>query len=114
MRHNRDEDTSIRLSAADICAVMETYTELEIPFLYFLAKNYAVSDEWFSSVPTQTNPNRAFSVCGTSEGQFNNGSLVRSSTTAAKPRWPGCWGSGPGRSRAPPRGPWPSCGCTPG
>jgi len=59
----------------NICAIMETYTEDQLPVLYGLAKHYAVSDMWFSSVPTQTNPNRAFTVCGTSEGQINNGHL---------------------------------------
>ena len=44
----------------EICAVMETHTAAELPVLYALAKNYAVCDLWFSSVPTQTNPNRAF------------------------------------------------------
>lgn len=56
----------------DICSVMETYTERELPILSGLAKHYAVSDLWFSSVPTQTNPNRAFLLCGTSEGQIIN------------------------------------------
>ncbi len=59
----------------DICAVMETYTAKELPVFYGLAKHYAVSDLWFSSVPTQTNPNRAFSMCGTSEGEIINGPL---------------------------------------
>lgn len=62
----------------DICAVMETYTTKELPVLQSLARHYAVSDCWFSSVPTQTNPNRAFLVCGTSEGQVVNGQLGRS------------------------------------
>ncbi|MBX3719248.1 MAG: hypothetical protein KF898_06330 [Parachlamydiales bacterium] len=57
----------------DICAVMETYTSEQLPVLYGLARHYAVSDLWFSSVPTQTNPNRAFLACGTSEGQVING-----------------------------------------
>lgn len=56
-----------------ICSVMETYTEKELPVVYTLAKQYAVSDLWFSSVPTQTNPNRAFTHCGTSDGQIDNG-----------------------------------------
>lgn len=63
---------------SDICAVMETYTSKELPVLYGLAKKYAVSDLWFSSVPTQTNPNRAFSICGTSEGQVMNGAMGNS------------------------------------
>jgi phospholipase C len=57
----------------NICAVMETYTENEFPILYGLAKHYAISDYWFSSVPTQTDPNRAFMTCGTSEGEVLNG-----------------------------------------
>lgn len=62
----------------NISAVMETYTDKELPILYSLAKHYAVSDLWFSSVPTQTNPNRAFSICGTSEGEVDNGFLGKS------------------------------------
>ncbi|MGH2366094.1 MAG: alkaline phosphatase family protein, partial [Chloroflexota bacterium] len=52
--------------------VMETYTPDQLPVLNGLAKKYAVSDYWFASVPTQTNPNRAFMACGTSLGQINN------------------------------------------
>nr|WP_068469318.1 alkaline phosphatase family protein [Candidatus Protochlamydia phocaeensis] len=63
---------------ANICAIMETYTDEEMPVLYSLARHYAVSDLWFSSVPTQTNPNRAFSICGTSEGEVINGPLGKS------------------------------------
>jgi len=59
----------------DICGIMEGYTKNELPLVHGLAKHYAVSDYYFSSVPTQTNPNRAFSLCGTSEGQINNGFL---------------------------------------
>lgn len=70
--HNKEE----------ICAVMETYTDRELPVLYGLARQYAVSDLWFSSVPTQTNPNRAFVACGTSDGQLINGSLGKSTFLA--------------------------------
>lgn len=31
-----------------------------------------MSDRWFCSVPTQTNPNRAYSICGTSLGRESN------------------------------------------
>jgi len=61
-----------------VCAVMETYTSKEMPVMYGLAKHYAISDYWFSSVPTQTNPNRAFAFCGTSEGEVVNGPLGKS------------------------------------
>lgn len=56
-------------SAQDILAVFEPDT---LPCLNTLAARFAVSDMWFASVPTQTNPNRAFSLCGTSLGRINN------------------------------------------
>lgn len=57
--------------------VMGAYDENQLPVLYGLAKNFAVSDCWFCSVPTQTNPNRAFSVCGTSLGAEENSDIGR-------------------------------------
>ena len=52
-----------------------TYTPepKQAPIINTLAWMYGVSDSWYCSVPTQTNPNRAFSLCGTSEGNENNG-----------------------------------------
>src|ERR1044072_761597 len=47
-------------SAQDILAV---FTPEPLPCLNTLAASFAVSDMWFSSVPTMTNPNRAFSLC---------------------------------------------------
>jgi phospholipase C len=55
--------------------VLESYTPSQLPVLNQLAKHYAVSDGWFASVPSQTNPNRAFTMCGTSDGLVNNGDL---------------------------------------
>lgn len=52
--------------------VMGAYTRDQLPVLYGLAENYAVSDRWFSSIPTETNPNRAFFTCGTSLGALDN------------------------------------------
>lgn len=48
--------------------IMQSYTPDELPVLNGLAKNFAVSDRYFSSVPTQTNCNRAFAACGNSLG----------------------------------------------
>ncbi|MEK6280394.1 MAG: alkaline phosphatase family protein [Acidobacteriota bacterium] len=56
-------------SASDILGVFVPDT---LPCLNTLAARFAASDMWFSSVPTQTNPNRAFSLCGTSLGRINN------------------------------------------
>ena len=55
--------------------VMESYTQAQLPVLSQLARHYAVSDAWFASVPSQTNPNRAFLLCGTSNGMVDNGFL---------------------------------------
>ncbi len=66
-------------SPADIARLarmsMESFTPGQLPVLNQLAKHYAVSDAWFASVPSQTNPNRAFLMCGTSNGMVNNGDL---------------------------------------
>jgi phospholipase C len=53
--------------------IKEAYTPDQLPILNGLAKNYAVSDAWFASVPTETTPNRAFSICGTSLGRLDDG-----------------------------------------
>ena len=52
--------------------ILDCYTPKQLNILNTLAADYAVSDYWFSSVPTQTSCNRAFSVCGTSVGQVDN------------------------------------------
>ncbi len=52
--------------------IMVMNTDEQLPVLHGLAKAFAVSDQYFSSVPTQTNPNRAFSLAGTSLGRVIN------------------------------------------
>lgn len=63
---------SSQISKEQALAILETYTPEQLPVLNGLARDFAVSDHWFSSVPTQTNTNRAFSVCGTSLGLTDN------------------------------------------
>lgn len=69
----------LKYSQSDIEAnakmIMQTYTRDQLPVLNQLAQHYAVSDDWFASVPSQTNPNRAFLMTGTSHGLVNNGQL---------------------------------------
>lgn len=48
--------------------IMKSYTPEELPVLNGLARNFAVSDRYFCSVPTQTNCNRAFAAGGNSLG----------------------------------------------
>ena len=52
--------------------ILWTYTPAQLPAINGLARSYAVSDRWFCSVPSQTNPNRAYSLCGTSLGRESN------------------------------------------
>ncbi|MDH5411618.1 MAG: hypothetical protein OEY16_09540, partial [Alphaproteobacteria bacterium] len=56
--------------------ILWTYTPDQLPSINNLARQYAVSDRWFCSVPSQTNPNRAFSLCGTSLGRESNLNLT--------------------------------------
>jgi phospholipase C len=49
--------------------IMQTYTPAQLPVLNQLARHYAVCDDWFASVPSQTNPNRAFLLCVGRNGQ---------------------------------------------
>ncbi|HEY5086270.1 MAG TPA: alkaline phosphatase family protein, partial [Gemmatimonadaceae bacterium] len=52
--------------------VMETFTPNQLPVLNGLAGEYAVSDEWHSSMPSCTDANRSFALTGSSQGQCNN------------------------------------------
>jgi phospholipase C len=72
----RDYATQCGGDADAVRQIMHTYTPADLPVLNALAKGYAVSDAWFASVPTQTNANRAFSLCGTSDGLVDNGYLT--------------------------------------
>nr|WP_059711891.1 alkaline phosphatase family protein [Burkholderia ubonensis] len=75
MRSLKYDEGLIRETAS---MIMQTYTPQQLPILSQLARHYAVSDNWFSSVPSQTNPNRAFLMTGTSHGLVNNGQLETS------------------------------------
>jgi phospholipase C len=72
MKSQGYDDATIRATAP---MIMQTYTQRQLPVLNQLARHYAVSDDWFASVPSQTNPNRAFLMTGTSHGEVNNGQL---------------------------------------
>ena len=62
-----------KTKAGDPDQIMQTYSPDQVPVISALARNYAVSDAWFCSVPSQTWPNRAFVHAGTSNGNVNNG-----------------------------------------
>jgi phospholipase C len=52
--------------------IMGCFTPQALPVLSGLASGFAVSDQWFGSVPTQTLPNRAFAAAATSQGHMDD------------------------------------------
>ena len=52
--------------------IMTCFDPSLIPNLAEICRRYAVCDAWFSSVPSETWPNRAFALCGTASGMENN------------------------------------------
>lgn len=52
--------------------IMIGYSPQQLPVLNGLAGNFAVSDEWFCSMPGGTDVNRAFSLTGSTLGEINN------------------------------------------
>jgi phospholipase C len=61
-----------KLVGAQPSSIMGMYSPETLPVICGLAKGFAVCDRWFASVPTQTFPNRAFAVAGTSLGYIDN------------------------------------------
>jgi phospholipase C len=52
--------------------IMGIFTPEMLPVLSGLASGYAVCDQWFASLPTETLPNRAFVCAGTSQGHMDD------------------------------------------
>ncbi len=60
------------LTKAHALEMMQAYLPDQLSVLNGLAKNFSISDEWFSSVPSQTFCNRGFAGAGTSDGTVDN------------------------------------------
>lgn len=72
--------------------VLWAYTPTQANVINSLALQYAVSDRWFCSAPTETTPNRAYSLCGTSLGHESDSTPSYAHTTifnaiGAKKSW---------------------------
>lgn len=52
--------------------IMQSFGAPEANVINGLARNFAVCDRWFASVPAQTWPNRGFVHAGSSDGHINN------------------------------------------
>ena len=61
--------------------IMGIYTPAMLPVLSGLARGFAVCDHWFSSVPTETLPNRAFACAATSQGHMDDTTKTYTSTS---------------------------------
>jgi phospholipase C len=60
------------LPGTSASGIMGCFAPETLPVLSALATGYAVCDQWFSSVPTETLPNRAFACSGTSQGHMDD------------------------------------------
>jgi phospholipase C len=49
-------------------AVMSYYSAAQLPVYDFLARNFAICDRWYASIPTDTWPNRLYALTGGSDG----------------------------------------------
>ena len=59
-------------SAEELGAIMGYYTASQLPTYDFLAREFAICDRWFCSVPGATWPNRLYSLTGGSGGIRTN------------------------------------------
>jgi phospholipase C len=60
------------LPGTDPSEIMGMYAPEMLPIMSGLARGFAVCDQWFSSAPTQTIPNRTFAAAATSQGHLDN------------------------------------------
>ena len=51
---------------------MGYYTGDDLPYYYFMASNFATSDHWFSPVPSNSAPNRVFTLAATTHGHAHD------------------------------------------
>lgn len=65
-------DYLTQTGAESAAQIMQSYKPSQLKVINTLAKSFAVSDEWFCSVPSQTWPNRGFVQTGSSDGHTNN------------------------------------------
>ena len=60
------------ISGTTASDIMKVFTPELLPVLSGLARGFAVCDHWYSSVPTETFPNRAFLCAATSQGHMDD------------------------------------------
>lgn len=58
---------------------MGYYDGADLPYYYFMASNFATSDRWFSPVPSNSAPNRVFTLAATTHGHAHDPGILDSS-----------------------------------
>lgn len=58
-------------NAPDGAHIMKCFAPAGLPVITTLARQYAICDHWFSSIPGPTLPNRLYVHCGTSRGRLD-------------------------------------------
>lgn len=61
--------------------IMGYYTAQDLPYYYFMASQFAISDRWFAPAPTETEANRMYLVAATSVGHVHRPTLQVSAKT---------------------------------
>jgi len=74
------------IHGASNCQVMEMFTPETMPFLTSLAKEYAIMDRFFASVPGPTWPNRQFAMAASSGGSTETFNWFRGEVGALFPQ----------------------------
>ena len=68
----KEWDGSVEATPEVLQQIMGCFPAEAVPVLSTLARSFAISDAWFSSVPSSTWPNRSFAHSGTSRGRVAN------------------------------------------
>ena len=80
--------TPISISDSTIVGgvAMGYWTGDDLPFTYSLARVFPIGDRWFSSVMSQTYPNRRYLIAGTSAGMVDDGGVSTVNLPEPAPR----------------------------
>jgi len=68
----RNQATTPGIFDLDGKRAMGFYTDADIPFYYALASQFAISDRYFASLRTHTQPNRMYLLAGSSYGRITS------------------------------------------
>ncbi|MGB9340998.1 MAG: alkaline phosphatase family protein [Polyangiales bacterium] len=69
---SKNWDGSVEVTPELVKQIMNCFPPEAVPGLSTIAKSFAISDDWFSSVPSSTWPNRSLVHSGTSRGRVVN------------------------------------------